>query len=530
MKNLSRSLLVLFVALLLSCGKGRSNNETESQSAIENLFKQKADQYKIPYRILLGMALKESNLSTEATSTYYINKEEKSSIPMAESVFGLPYNTLGLTSGEETVPLTLEAQIDAYARWVKKQLNEKNIELPENIEAPDDLYNWIWQLSKLHRPSDTNTKNVQIVFTKELLALLNKGVFWQNPTTGDFVNFKANSPQVDVLDFSFTIQNNLMLDTEVSEIFSVDYFQLAFRQNSTVKNMPTGILVTHCPFDVSTCLALQSTKSNNTKQVRLGAHYIIPSNTDALRRPIKILPHREPVLLTDPQGGIMTVTNRIVVMLTGKSGRYVEGIRKQANPTWMTDYQLKQLGKLTQAVCQLISSENSSAKYESCHSFGGEQGVRVFHGGGEFYRWGDVPDYDASLFKNYITNPETLDGLVSLNFNGNKLYDAGQNISVTTEFLQGGSKVTIEFLERCENQKLIWSPLQTHFVRNTQHKKFNLTFYDSGPNTNGEHYLRTRIYDNENRLTGWNVNSFMIRGFEAENTTFSNSEKCLRPE
>ena len=92
-----------------------------------------------------------------------------------------------------------------------------------------------------------------------------------------------------------------------------------------MKNIPTGILVTHCPFDVSTCLALQSTKANNTKQVRLGAHYIIPSDTEALRRPIKILPHREPVLLTDPQGGIMTVTNRIVVMLTGKSGRYVEG-------------------------------------------------------------------------------------------------------------------------------------------------------------------------------------------------------------
>ncbi len=320
MKNLCKIFLLVFAVTLSNCGRNKSQNEQASNSAIEKLFTEKAEQYKIPYRVLLGMALKESNLSTEPTSTYYINKEEKSSIPIAESVFGVSYNTLGLTAGEDIAPLSLEAQIDAYGSWVQKNLNEKNLELPPTISSADDLYNWIWQLSKLHRPSDTNTKNVQIVFTKELLALLNKGVLWQNPTTGDFVNFEANSPQIDMLDFSFTIQNNLMLDTEVSEIFSVDYFQLAFRQNSTVKNIPTGILVTHCPFDVSTCLALQSSKANNTKQVRLGAHYIIPSNTDALRRPIKILPHREPVLLTDPQGGIMTVTNRIVVMLTGKSG------------------------------------------------------------------------------------------------------------------------------------------------------------------------------------------------------------------
>ena len=231
-----------------------------------------------------------------------------------------------------------------------------------------------------------------------------------------------------------------MLDTEVSEIFSVDYFQLAYRQKSTVKNIPTGILVTHCPFEVSTCLAMQNQKTENSSVVRLGAYYIIPSDTESLKRPIKILPHREPVKLTDPQGGIMTITNRIVIMLTGRSGRYVEGIRKHANPTWMTDYQLKQLGKLTDSICQLISSENSAANLDKCKSFAGEQGVRVFHGRGEVYRWGDVPDYDASLFKNYISNPETLDGLVTLNFPGNKLYNAGDNVSVTTEFLQGGSK------------------------------------------------------------------------------------------
>ena len=355
-----------------------------------------------------------------------MNKEDVSTIPLAESVFGLPFTTLGLTDLEGRKNFDLATQIDAYANWVNKKLNESHIELPLDTSNPDNLYNWMWQLAKFHRPAESNTKNVQIVFTKELLSVLNKGAMWQDPETGDLLSFEANNPQISLLDFSFTIQNNLMLDTEVSEIFSVDYFQLAYRQKSTVKNIPTGILVTHCPFEVSTCLAMQNQKTENSSVVRLGAHYIIPSDTESLKRPIKILPHREPVKLTDPQGGIMTITNRIVIMLTGRSGRYVEGIRKHANPTWMTDYQLKQLGKLTDSICQLISSENSAANLDKCKSFAGEQGVRVFHGRGEVYRWGDVPDYDASLFKNYISNPETLDGLVTLNFPGNKLYNAGK--------------------------------------------------------------------------------------------------------
>ena len=91
-------------------------------------------------------------------------------------------------------------------------------------------------------------------------------------------------------------------------------------------------------------------------------------------------------------------------------------------------------------------------------------------------------------------------------------------------------KVTIEYLERCYNQKLIWSPLQTHFVRNTQHKNFNFTFYNAGPNQNGEHFLRTRIYDHDNRLIGWSINNFMIKGFDTENISYTNDERCSRPE
>ena len=104
MKNLSKIFLIAFAVILSNCGRNTSQNEQVSHSVIEKLFTEKAQQYKIPYRVLLGMALKESNLSTEPTSTYYINKEEKSSIPIAESVFGISYTTIGLTAGEETVP------------------------------------------------------------------------------------------------------------------------------------------------------------------------------------------------------------------------------------------------------------------------------------------------------------------------------------------------------------------------------------------------------------------------------------------
>ena len=64
MSTFSLSIAALILSLIVSCG-GSDSPAPQNRSEMQNLFQEKAVEHNIPYRVLLGIALKESNISIE---------------------------------------------------------------------------------------------------------------------------------------------------------------------------------------------------------------------------------------------------------------------------------------------------------------------------------------------------------------------------------------------------------------------------------------------------------------------------------
>ena len=284
--------LTLF-GLILSCGQGSHKKKSGPPplGPTTQAFSRTARDYKIPQDILLAIAYKESGINPHSSQTYYGPERLPIGPRLAETTMGLSASTLGLT--EAPAP-DLATQLDAYGSWVQKNLESQHLALPSILSKNDDVYDWAWQLARLHHGGTLNSKNVQIIFALELIDVLNKGFMWQDPVTKERITLGPRTPQLEASSFSLPIQANLKLDTRTSELFFVDYLQLTYGNLNGQENHPKRIIVVHCPFTVSTCIGDQLQKAEG-RFVPLEAHYVIPSTTDVLRNPIKILQHKSPV-------------------------------------------------------------------------------------------------------------------------------------------------------------------------------------------------------------------------------------------
>lgn len=524
--------LLYFILVLLvpsACGGdggGKSAGDYQP-GPVESALQQAAATYQIPYSILLAVALKESGMSPEPSYTTYVNEELTIGLRVGETAFGLSRETLGLNERENGDDLLV--QIDAYAAWLAAQLESKFLKLSPVISEPDQFYDWIWQIAQLHRQGSENRKNVQIVFARELMQIIDEGATWQDSKTDEIIRLPPHPQSFSLLNFSPQIQRNLLLDTQRSEIFAVDYMQLAYEQISGPRNRPEFVRVIHCPFSLSACLEIQN-RTQLDQEAHIQAHYIIPQDTSILINPIKIRQHRSPVLLTNNRGQAESVQNAVVVMLVGPSGRYVDGKRMQANPSWYSNYQLKTLGKILRGICELMRLDEPDFDLSRCTSPGGQGGVQFQHQGQSAqYHWGDIPDYDESIFWAFIREPDELGGQVEFNFGGReRIFQAGQPINFNLDFITGAAKITIEYMERCSNQKLIWTTLETRFIRHTNSQPFQFTLYDKGPNANGQHYFRALVFDHANELKGWAISDVFLRNFEKESQPAANLKACER--
>ncbi|MCX6130688.1 MAG: hypothetical protein NTX25_16715 [Proteobacteria bacterium] len=517
--------LLSMMASLSGCGQEKKHKSTPPPplGTVTQVFADISAKYKLPRDILLAIAFKSSGFSSKASRGSYGIEALLRGMPAGETVMGLPRSLLKLDDNAESDSIRL--QMEAYGAWVRSNLESQHLELSPSPNTPDAIYDWIWQLAKMHYADGQTRKNVQIIFVFEIINVLNKGFIWQDAVSRERIELPPRQSPLSKASFSTPIQANLQLDTQTSELFYVDYLQLTLGESTNTENQDKRILVIHCPFSLSICLGSQTVKSPSTS-VTLNAHYVVASDESLLTRPIKILQHRTPVRVTDTKGEQQLLTDAIVIMLVGNSGRYIDGSRVQTDPTWYTRNQLKNMGKLIQGVCQLMNRDDPSIDIERCRTPG--LGLEFRSPTDLGFRIGDIADFDPSIFWAFAKNPDNLSGEVDISLPANqKLFPAGAPIQTHLAFIRGTAKLEVQLLERCSSGKTVWSTLQTHYLRNTDSKNIELSLYDQGPNLNGQHFIRALAYAADGKLMGWTVKDLFLSNYDTLGTPGPNTELCL---
>lgn len=522
-------LFIFLLILAASCGEKRKESATSSkaQGPVERMFVETALRYNIPVRFLLGVAMMESNMTSNRSSANYQDQSQSLSISLGETAFGLSYKKLGIP--EDPANHTLQIQLESYARLIKSSMESKGLNLPVQPSQAADKFEWIWHLAQVHRGGLDSRRNIQVVFALELMDFLNHGHTWQDLSTGEVIELTKENPAFEVENFPNHVRDSLKLFTAPSDIYAAEYFELTYQRPNDARNVPDHIRVIHCPFTLSACLEMQN-PLEEADGVRLNAHYIIPQTPDLVKKPLQVAQHEQVLFLTDNEGIPESVQDAIVVMLVGESGRYVEGTRLKAKPTWFTKYQLNQMGTIIRNLCPIIKQMNSAVDVEKCIKPGLNGGVFFRHqGNSDEFQWGDIPDYDESIFWPYIDRPDSLEGGVSIEFNSpQKIYAADREIVLKMRFRREAAKIILQQAERCSNQKLIWTVLQNKRVRNATESYFGFTLYYQGPNGNGEQFLRAMVYDIEGKLLGWGIEDLVLTNYSELNGPGASLRECQR--
>lgn len=517
---------------LVSCGsksgsKGPKGNEA---GRTEKAFSKASKEYGIPIRYLMAVGYLESHLSSKPATASYASLTDASQTVakgtiLTQTAFGIPFATLGLDSAQESSH-NLETQIGAYARWLAGELKSGNVTLPPNPHTPEEHFYWIENLALTQRKGVTQRRNVQIVFARELIGTLNHGFIWQDPQDGALLRLDPEAKPLSPDTFPPNARNWLQLSELEAQLYVATYLPLVTVPSGEIKNRPKRVEVIHCPLSLSACLELQTRGTES--EIRLAAHYIIPADKTVFSKSLQVADQGEALVVTDRRGENVTIQDAIVIMLTGDSGRPDEGKRLPAFPTWFSDAQLRTMGQVINDVCTLLSQRYEDVKREECMGFGGEKGIRFrHHAGGEAYLWGDIPDFDRTIFEAYVRSPSGLGAEVAFDFDqGKKYVGAGETLSLTLVFDPQARTIEIERLSRCEGGRVIWEPVRTKQVRNERRFALEEAYFDAGPNQNGEQFFRARVYGKDTRLIGWTITPALLRGYE-EGPAFASEKLCI---
>lgn len=505
-----------FSVLLTSCGgEDKSSRAVSKKGRVESAAIEASKKYQIPARFILAAAWVESKLSAEEASSVYLDAEtgeydSHRGVSLANNAFGIPDEKLGLVAHPQHNDLTV--QIDAYAKWLSYDIGERT-SLSPKLRGSSDKFDWIWEIAKSHREGANYSRNVRVVFAREMINALNEGFLWQDKKTGEMLKFSKERPALKVEDFSADAQAIFQLTTQRPEIDSAMYLRLGRTNSSTDENKPDHIEIIHCPLTLSACLELQSQSQDD--DVRLEAHFIIPQDASLVDEPLQVSKYKNTVRLTDKKGVTNHIKNAVVIMLVGNSGRIVNGYRDPSNPVWVTKWQLQRMGSIINDVCLLLNEERG-VKTEDCMKL--DSGVHFhYQGPSEAYRWGDVADFDPLIFSSYVTNPGGLQGETMIQFPHNtRRYKSGALIKAELLFQPAVQHIELERLIRCPDKKLVWSPISAEEVRSDRSFTFKKRLFDAGPNNNGEHFLRAKVYSGDGELLGWDVQGLYLEDYETE--------------
>lgn len=525
------------ILLLPACGRKNEGKATPPRlPTVEKAFQDAARDSGAPLRFLLAIAYLESRLSAApATANYVAVDNDRDRVArgtiMTETAFGLPMATLGLDAAAADSSL-LEVQVKAYGSWLKGQIQSLN--LTSNPQTMEELYYWIENLATLHRRGLTQRRNVQVMFARELIEVLNQGFIWQDPARpNEILRLPPQMPPIDTNRFPENGRNWMTLTELEADVRIAAYLPLVTVPSGEFRNTPRRIEVIHCPLGLSGCMELQG--RGDESEVHLAAHYLIPPfpddrKTDVYSRVVQVADHRDALILTNDRGENYPVTDAIVIALVGHSGRSLNGTRTPADPTWFSDRQLRAFGQLVNDLCTLLAQKSpDQVNRDRCMSTDKEQGVQFrLQGNSEEFRWGDIPDYDPNIFNAYLLNPAGLGTELAFEFDRNRReFRAGEPISFSLLFNSTVRQIAVERLARCPNGSVVWETVRNMPVRGERRKSFQEAYFDAGPNRSGDQYFRARAYGQDARLIGWHVGHVLLNNFEPGDA-FASEEYCLQ--
>lgn len=520
LKRIWQSCCFPLLFLNLSCGSsgGSGGGKGQPGKNLELAFQEASRTSGVPVRMIKAAAFLESGMSSSYQTTPYFDSETEASQKLlgfstTETAFGITRKDLGLSENPDADLLTV--QVKAYGDWVKSHISNST-ELKLSPQTTDDKYYWVWELAKIHRAGDEYRRNIRVVWAKELIAMLNTGSHWIG-SDGDKIELAPESPPIKTEDLPLEGQRWLSLNFDTAEILNASRFELTNTNIPSIKNNPDHLTVIHCPLSLSACLESQNNPS--ATGVTLGAHYVIPQNGDVFPRALQLVPHDRIVVMSDRNGKSAQISDSIVIMMVGISGSYVDGYRNQADPRWMTPWQLRRLSAVVSGVCNSLHERDPNIQTPKCQTIGGQGGVNFFtQGNRAYYRWGDVPDYDDSLISSYLKSRDAnLESEVVFNFpSKNKSFQANQDFPFSVQFPTGTYYVWLQRSVRCPNGQIVWDKIQNATTKGTTSFSFSSRFIDSGPNNNGEQFLRLVAFDETNQLVAWETDEVQINNFESD--------------
>jgi hypothetical protein len=523
-KILQKYLLLFSIAILTQqCGSGggKSGGKAPAPNLTEAMFKNAAETHQIPMKIIQTVGLHSSNLNTAPSSAPYFQVAGDSTLrslgfQMSETAFGVSASTLGIKGADAK---KLDVQVNAYAKWLAKNL--KSIPgLKANPVSSNDTFLWLWEISRLQVSSD---RNIRGIWVRDLMKLMSEGRVWQHSGSSDTLTL-APSP-IDEASLDPQFQALLRLDDDLSDINSARRLELVSEGINTLENSPRRVHVIHCPLSLAACLAIQDQSTESI--VRLGAHYIIPQDETLVPRPIQIQDHERRVQITSADGTVKDINDAVIVMLVGNSGRYVEGVRTTADPTWFTPWQLKKLGSVIKGICSNLSQRYAEVSMSRCTSTSDPRDGVLFYQRGDrpTYRWGEIPDFEKSLFATYVRNTDA-NVQSEVNFEvPDRPFPAGSDIVMNTRFSPRTSWIRLQRAVRCVDQQLVWDTVRTDPIRGQLTWPLRISIWDSGPNGNGQQFMRVLVYGEKNELLGWSIKKIQLTNFDPEFNP--PSEACL---
>ncbi len=522
------------IAMLAGCGSKPKSSPGGGPAVgrVEAAFLKASREYKIPVRILMATGYLESQLVPQSALANYVSigSDEKSArgTIITETAFAQTFDTLGLAPAKEE-SRTLEVQIDAFAKWIRTRIDTEGLSLNENPVARDDLFYWIQLMSRVQRNGLEGRQNVQKLFAKELIEVLNNGFVWQSQTdAAETITFQPEQKPIEFDDFSQNGKNFFNLTELNGRFFGAKYLPLATVTPSDIVNKPKRVSVIHCPLTLSACLELQT--RNEESDVNLAAHYVIPQDDSVFSDIIQVADHHEAVIITNSAGEDVPVTDSVVVMLVGNSGRNLSGKRVPANPTWFTYYQLERMRYAIDSICTYLANTPTDGvvvNRDECMSFDGDHGLFFrSQGASEEYRWGDIADYDRAIFQaNFRSTPKQS---VAFEFaNKTRIFQAGQTIPLLMLVGSDANDLTVERLARCSNGKVVWITVRNRQVVGETKVVLDEILHDAGPNDNGEHFFRMKVFGRDGLLTGWAVDKVHLQNFKKK-SLFATEDQCAK--
>lgn len=515
--------------LLSSCGPKEGKGPGPAGPAggiVLQSFQNSASQQNLPWRYLVGVAFLESGIRAESAQVAYPGGEGRLvGARLAESAFGLTQERLEPGRSLDEDPSDLTVQIKAYAAVLRQELDQRKLVLPSTPQSADDKFEWIWAMAELHREVNPR-KDVAAIFARDFIQLLNTGFLWQSADGSEVIEFAAESPPLLLGELSYPNQQKMRLVSPLALLNDTAMSLPLLTTNSNeVTNKPSRVIVIHCPFNLSACLELQNYREDS--DLLLQAHYVIPQNyyEDGVYRPIEITDPKAAVTLMNQEGKATLVRDAIVIMMVGQSGRFVDSIRRDANPLWLNDEQLVNLGRMVHSACKYMNGLGY-ADYGKCVDPDDPKHGPVFvqQAGEENYRWGEIPDYEAEIFREYLLNQSGPFSAVRFKFSQASQVFAVGDIAFQIEIPIETKHVNVQKLIRCANGRAVWKNVFSTEVRSQRQVSFTHGIFDSGANGNGSHFLRVKIYS-QDRLLGWATEKIHVRNAETD-SDYVGFENC----